>query len=134
MTEPRDEFADLQANRAKAARQTWAVRTIGATIRAEGEWVGTQEGPTCIPCKGTPQHPANYGRYLALDLDENNRHSRGAYRERTGREPESFGWGVCRHGFGLQSFGDGFMSQEIAEARAKVLNEGRPATEIANAA
>ncbi len=100
---------------------------------------GEVHGPTAIPWRnmfgedeGQPHHPGLYGRYLALDLDENNRASREAWEKRTGLQAQSFGWGVCRHGFGLQAFGDGWMSREVAEARAVALNHGRQATDVVN--
>lgn len=90
-------------------------------------------GPTCIPCDFVPTNPALYGRYIVVDLDENNRYSRAAYHERfPERELPSFGFGVCRHGFGLQELGDGYMDEKTAEARAKALNAGQPATSIHN--
>ena len=43
------------------------------------------------------------GEYIAIDLDENNRY---ALEERRKRFPDHefppLGWGVCRHGHGLQ--------------------------------
>lgn len=54
--------------------------------------------------------------YIAIDL--------GGLRE--------LGWGVFRHGHGLQAFGDGYMTEPIARARAAVLNAGLPATTVAN--
>ena len=80
-------------------------------------------------------HPAinlRNGDFIAVDLDANNDHARKRWAERHGREPSSFGWGVCRHGHGLQHFGDGFMSERVARARATVLSEGRPATDVPN--
>jgi hypothetical protein len=103
-----------------------------------------------------PHNPGDYGRYLPIDLTKNNPCWRIVSSDgellRTGfhnAEEEAiataaekyegvkvervdFGWGVCRHGFGLQSFGDGYMTQRVAEARAKALNEGRSATDIPN--
>ena len=74
------------------------------------------------------------GEYVALDLTENNRASIDAWCERNPGEPRpDFGWGVCRHGFGLQDFGDGYMPEHIAKARAIALNAGRPASVIHNA-
>jgi len=65
------------------------------------------------------------GDYVAIDLDENNAHLYPDQRT-------EFGWGVCRHGHGLQAFGDGYMTERVARARADVLNAGRPATEVPN--
>lgn len=70
-----------------------------------------------LEAAGVPEH----GRYLPVDLDENNRHSRERYAKRHGREPAPFGWGVCRHGFGLQRH-DGILTREQAEAWARELN------------
>jgi len=43
------------------------------------------------------------GEYFAIDLDENNRAALDARRDRfPGREFPALGWGVCRHGHGLQ--------------------------------
>jgi hypothetical protein len=103
-------------------------------------------GPTVIPCDFIPTNPALHGRYLPIDLTANNRASiefsaerRGitveALLEQVGRErgtPPDFGWGVCRQGFGLQDFGDGYMNEQVATERAKTLNRGHPATNIIN--
>jgi len=91
-----------------------------------------QEGPTVIPYRsafggegGRPQHPADYGRYLPIDLDANNRHSIEQWRERfPDREFKSLGWGVCRSGFGLQNLP--WMNEQTAREAAKVLNASTP--------
>jgi hypothetical protein len=77
-------------------------------------------GPITIPFvnmhgkeEGTPHDPGIYGRYLAIDLDQNNRTPRGV-----------LGWGVCRQGFGLQALPR--MNKAQAEAKAKELNERMP--------
>ena len=104
---------------------------------------GAVHGPTAIPHRnmsgrdeGHPHNPGLYGRYLALDLTANNRHSIDAFaylRAILTRLPRpDLGWGVCRHGFGLQDFRDGHMSREVAEDRAIALNHGRPATDVPN--
>jgi hypothetical protein len=101
---------------------------------------GEVHGPTAIPWRnmfgdgaGQPHQPGLYGRYLAIDLTANNRASVDAYCERYPDRPRpDLGWGVCRHGFGLQSLGDGWMCQEVAEARAIALNHGHPATDVPN--
>lgn len=148
-TTPRDEFAAMLESRAKAERQTWAVANIGAHVVPEIIWCPPGEGPTAIPYEPWgwsfdrqgeppasmhPQNPALYGRYIPIDLDANNRASIEAWLERNpGKEHVPFGWGVCRHGFGLQQFGDGYMSEEVATARAIALNRGQLATDIVNA-
>ena len=86
-------------------------------------------GPLCIPFKdmhgrvgGWPTHPGLHGRYFPLDLDENNRHSIDAYCSRFPDRPRpTFGWGVCRQGFGLQHH-DGVMTEAEADAWAVDLN------------
>jgi hypothetical protein len=85
-------------------------------------------GPTAIPFRnmhgtedGCPNHPGLYGRYLVIDMDENNRHARNAWAERNpGRTLPSFGFGVCRHGFGLQDFPP--LTRYEAERVARELN------------
>lgn len=64
-------------------------------------------------------------KYLAIDLTANNAH---CYPDKD--PPPDFGWGVCKHGSGLQEFGDGYMVERIARARAAALNAGRSATTI----
>lgn len=47
---------------------------------------------------------AEIGEYTPIDLDENNRHAIEQRRKRfPGREFPALGWGVCRHGHGLQN-------------------------------
>lgn len=73
-------------------------------------WMMGKHGPTCIPYRdmfggsgGWPHHPGDYGRYVPIDVDANNRANVDAYCERHPERPRPvFGWGVCRHGFGLQ--------------------------------
>lgn len=112
--------------------QSWARDDIGATLDIPGDqWRHGVEGPTVIPWRnmsgtdsGHPNHPGIHARYLVIDLDENNRHSRAQWAERNGREPRSFGYGVCRHGFGLQTIdgrSEGFTHDE-AELHAIRLN------------
>lgn len=67
------------------------------------------------------------GMFVAVDLTANNAH---CYPDTN--PPPDFGWGVCRHGHGLQQFGDGYMTRDIAEQRAAALNAGLPATQIEN--
>jgi hypothetical protein len=66
-----------------------------------------------------------HGTYIAVDLDENNRHTREQWAERHGREPRSFGWGVCRQGYGLQDHGQdrgAVLTEAQAVAWAAELN------------
>lgn len=139
MSDPVDDWHALIESRAKAERQTWAVTNLGAVITPDIEWTPAVQGPTIIPWRnmsgkdeGYPHHPGLHGRYLVIDLDANNRAQVDEIRERFPDHP-GFGWGVCRQGFGLQSFGDGYMSERVATARAKALNSGQPAYEIVNA-
>lgn len=89
-------------------------------------------GPVCIPFvnmageeKGIPNDPVMHGRYLALDLDANNRHSIEQWEKRfPHRKHKSFGWGVCRQGFGLQDFD--WMDESRAQEVAKALNASIP--------
>lgn len=86
-------------------------------------------GPICIPFKnmhgryeGHPNNPAMYGRYIVIDLTANNRPSCDAWHERNPDEPyPDLGFGVCRHGFGLQNLG--WLTEEEAIAQAARLNE-----------
>jgi hypothetical protein len=92
-------------------------------------------GPTVIPFRnlsgryeGVPHRPADFGRYLPIDLDENNRAAIEAWRERNpGKTPPSLGWGVCRHGFGLQNLPR--MTEDEAERVAVELNAITPTAE-----
>jgi hypothetical protein len=120
---------------------TITVNGTRASFRTCPVDTGAVHGPTAIPYRnmsgrdeGHPHNPGLYGRYLALDLTANNRHSIDAWCKRFPDRPRpDLGCGVCRHGFGLQDFRDGRMSQEVAEARAIALNHGRPATDVPNA-
>jgi hypothetical protein len=86
-------------------------------------------GPTVVPykpwgnSKGNefPYDPGDYGRYIVVDLDENNRFARKECERRTGREPASFGFGICRQGFGRQVQFDG-CTEEVAHSYARCLN------------
>jgi hypothetical protein len=66
------------------------------------------------------------GEYIAIDLDENNRHTREAWAERHPGQPQRpFGWGVCRHGHGLQDHGQdrgAVLTEAQARAWADELN------------
>lgn len=96
------------------------------------------EGPTVTPFKsmsgkleGVPHHPALYGRYIVIDLDENNRIAVEGFMERhPDAERPHLGFGVCRHGFGLQDFGPGVMEEAMANTLAKALNDSTPIGEI----
>jgi hypothetical protein len=69
---------------------------------------------------GWPHHPGLHGRYLVIDLDVNNRYQREQFEKRTGQAPRSFGFGVCRQGFGLENFPT--LTQAEAERVAIELN------------
>jgi hypothetical protein len=71
--------------------------------------------------------PIPAGTFIAIDLTANNAH---CYPDHD--TPPDFGWGVCKHGRGLQEFGDGYMVESVARARAQALNEGKQATDIPN--
>lgn len=71
--------------------------------------------------------PIPVGTFLAIDLTANNAH---CYPDKD--PPPDFGWGVCKHGSGLQEFGDGYMIEAVARERARALNEGKQATDIPN--
>lgn len=122
------------------ALQAWAVETIGAQLDTREDWRRSKQGPTVIPWRdmagedrGVPNNPALYGRWLVIDLDRNNQTARDQYHERFPDRPQpSFGFGVCRHGFGLENFGDGYMDERVATARALALNRGGMATDVAN--
>lgn len=100
---------------------------------------GIVHGPLRVPYhdlfggSGGPTHPGEYGLYIAIDLTENNRcQIEQAHELHPDRPRPDFGWGVCRHGFGLQSFGDGYMTETVATARAHALNTGGMATDAPN--
>lgn len=61
------------------------------------------------------------GQYIAIDLDENNRHALEARREQfPGVSFPALGWGVCRHGHGLQDLPP--LSERQARELAAKLN------------
>jgi hypothetical protein len=70
--------------------------------------------------------PIPAGTFIAIDLTANNPPRNDDHVAR------DFGWGVCKHGHGLQEFGDGYMTEKVARARAEALNAGCPATIIPN--
>jgi hypothetical protein len=112
-----------------AAREDWD--------RCRARMLGVH-GPNVIPYPaywgaGGAHHPGLYGRYVVVDLDENNRHAIDFQRERFAEaHPDAelpprphLGWGVCRQGFGLQDFPTG-LDQAEAERLAKMLNASTP--------
>lgn len=68
--------------------------------------------PTAVECVAAELSRPESGEYLALDLDANNR-----------RPPGTLGWGVCRHGHGLQDLPP--LTEEQAERIADYLNRER---------
>lgn len=65
--------------------------------------------------------------YIVVDLTANNAH---CYPD--AKTPPDFGFGVCRQNHGLQEFGDGYMNEKVATARAAALNAGLPGSSIVN--
>ena len=97
--------------------------SVNERASTQSTWV--EHGPSCIPHPrgGFPHLPASYGRYLPIDLDDNNRHQIDQWCERHPGQPRpQLGWGVCRHGFGLQHH-QGALSREQAEEWARQLNQ-----------
>jgi len=82
-----------------------------------------------LEAAGVPEFPDDQpevGEYIAVDLTENNR-------PLNPDEPaRDLGWGVVRHGHGLQAFGDGYMTRTVAERRAAHLNAGGVGTDVWN--
>jgi hypothetical protein len=71
---------------------------------------------------GWPNHPGLHARYFPIDLDANNRYQIDQWCERNPGKPRPvFGWGVCRHGFGLQHH-DGVLTEDEADRWAVELN------------
>ncbi|MBS1861902.1 MAG: hypothetical protein JSS68_09335 [Actinobacteria bacterium] len=66
--------------------------------------------------EGAPTHPRLHGRYVTVDLGENNRHMNDGTTD--------FGWGVCRQGLGLQDLPR--MDEAKTTAKAKEPNERTP--------
>lgn len=116
---------------------TITVPDFATPVDPDRAWMAGAHGPTCIPCRRQewsvdtrtytyidvwPHSPGDYGRYFPIDLDANNRHSVDAYCARHPERPRPvFGWGVCRHGFGLQHH-DGVLSETEADSWAVALN------------
>lgn len=79
-------------------------------------------GPTALAVDSHVHNPGLHGRFVALDLDENDLHRIEARGDGdSGAEPSPLGWGVCRHGFGLQNLPRG-LSKEHAEVIACLEN------------
>lgn len=79
-------------------------------------------GPTVLAVDRPVHNPGLHGRFLAIDLDENNRVALEARRQaHPEAELPALGWGVCRHGFGLQRLPQG-ISKEHAEVIACLEN------------
>jgi hypothetical protein len=112
-----------------------SIPDFATPLDPERAWMLGAHGPTCVPyvpwgwsierdgpppAGSSPHSPGTFARYLVIDLDENNRHSRAEWAKRNGREPQSFGWGICRAGFGLQNLPT--MTREEAERVAIELN------------
>lgn len=91
-----------------------------------------KQGPTVIPYRnmageerGVPNNPADYGRYCVIDLDANNAAAvNRMLRENPEAKRPNLGFGVCRHGFGLQNLG--WLDEETATTYAKRLNASIP--------
>jgi hypothetical protein len=101
----------------------WNADTGAIRVNFDDKFIGEHEVDVDTDGRGwSPLH----GKYLPIDLTANN----------NPRNPEhvahDFGWGVCRQGYGLQDFGDGYMCERVARARAEALNTGCSATTIPN--
>lgn len=129
------------------------MRVLGADLRsgdvvyistsspAEGEWLELEDvGPSIEDCSvieafhgtraiylspdGFYDRRARRGEYVAIDLDENNHH---AIKQRAERHPgvkfPLLGWGICRHGYGLQDL------PPLSERQARKLSAKLNATE-----
>jgi hypothetical protein len=68
----------------------------------DGEQVSSERGGVIVVATPQPE-------YVAIDLDANNRQPAG-----------TFGWGVCRHGHGLQDLPS--LSERQARSLAAKLN------------
>ncbi len=95
--------------------------------------IAREHGPWCIPFYEPNCWPSpSFGRYVAIDLDANNRHviqhSRERFEQAHPGEPipsrPPLGWGVCRQGFGLQNFPP--LNEPSAKSLAKALNDSIP--------
>ncbi len=103
----------------------WNADTGAVRVRIDDKFIGERQIDVDKDGRGWSTH---HGEFIAVDLTENNAH---CYPDKD--PPPDFGWGVCRQGYGLQEFGDGYMVERVARERARVLNEGHPATDIPNA-
>lgn len=65
---------------------------------------------TAVQCVEAELSRPKTGEYVAIDLDENN-----------GKPAGTFGWGICRHGHGLQDFPR--LSEHEARYLAAMLTE-----------
>ncbi len=85
---------DLQTGDRVYVEGDWlALEDVGPSVEAEDvieAFCGTRA--IYIAPDGFYDRRARSGEYVAVDLDENNRKPAG-----------TFGWGVCRHGHGLQA-------------------------------
>jgi hypothetical protein len=99
----------------------WNADTGAVRVSIDDKFIGEIEYDVDTDGRGwSPLH----GKYLPIDLTANN----------PPRNPDQvatdFGWGVCRQGYGLQEFGDGYMTEKVARTRAEALNEGKVAAGV----
>jgi hypothetical protein len=84
-----------------------------------------QEATQLVEFAANPHPPIKSGTYIPIDLDENNRY---ALEERAKRCPDQefppLGWGVCRHGHGLQDLPP--LHERQARNLAERLNGNHP--------
>lgn len=135
-------------------KATGAELRDGDRVYVEGEWLALEAvGPSaeaepvivafCGPralyfaLDGQYTRRARSGEFVAIDLDENNRHALQQRRERhPGREFPALGWGVCRHGHGLQAYLPRLSEHEARYLAAMLTEEAsrwRPASNGAGA-
>lgn len=83
-------------------------------------WVRV-ELPAGMKLVAVPIDAPRHGEHIAVDLDEINALMREDWsRRHHGEAPASFGWGVCRHGYGLQQLDR--MTEAEAREKAAELN------------